>query len=271
MRKIKNWTKLERHEVSKRYTDWPSDLHDQCVDQLKADGEMTGDRIVWLSHDFKVVDGWQLHSCGVEANVPPNYKVLPRGTDLESFARIRNEVRRHEDQETIMRRAIERRERVAAAKAEGKSNRVVAKEEKVSEKTIRHDVEVISGAEGTHLTEEPQKVTGKDGKQYPATKPTASVFCDRCARVGPIKDCAACKEKRGKAKPSKTAKSGSEKIAFKTFDKSFGPIARFPDSVVKEYPHERGGAMYRRLCGLLDDVAECVKEWRDSIRKGKVA
>lgn len=93
----------------------------------------------------------------------------------------------------------ERRARVAAAKARGESNRTIAEGEGVSESTVRNDVKA-SGAQGCAPEPPDGKVTGKDGKTYPAEKPELPT-CERCkraARVGQTvpKNCEMCKELR---------------------------------------------------------------------------
>lgn len=268
MRGIKDWTQLERHPLSAEYEDWSSDLRELVTEKIRKRGKWTGRGKITL-HEGMVLDGWQRLQCCVVAGVQPPFDELGSDEDAREFVAMMNDDRRHETPEKIMARAAKRRERVAESVRQGKSERQIAKEQQVSSGQVHRD-KVASGASGEAPEPPSGKVKGSDGKEYPASK---SVFCPRCQRVGPIKGCEACKEVRGKINesPSKPPKAGKPKTAFQTFDREFGPIAQFPENVVKEYPHERGGEHYRKLAGLLDQVADAVKEWRQQIAKGRVA
>jgi hypothetical protein len=272
MQRIKDWKKLERHELSSEYADWPSDQRESVIEKMRTRNKWTVGFIT--IHDGKVLDGWQRLQCAIAANIHPHFRQLGKKEDPDEYVAMMNDDRRHESQSIIMERAAKRRERVAEKLRAGKSERVIAKEEKVSPKTIHEDKKALT-ATGVAVDPPEGKVHSADGKDRPALQPKSSVFCDRCTRIGsPIKGCEACKEKRGKAKsgkPTKPPKSGTQKTSFKSFEKDFGPIARFPESVVKEYPTERMGAYYHRLVNLLNDVANCVRDWKAAIAKGKVA
>ena len=84
------------------------------------------------------------------------------------LAKVFNDHRRQDIPEAIQRRRAERVERVAAARAEGKSLRTIAGEEGVRESTVRNDLR-DAGAQGCAPAVE--KVVGRDGKSYPATTP----------------------------------------------------------------------------------------------------
>src|SRR5678816_234760 len=70
-----------------------------------------------------------------------------------------------------------------------------------------------------------------------------SVFCPRCARVGPRKNCEACAELRKtspllpKAKRTKikVIKVGSEKVDWKGFEKHLGFVVRGADDIKRAY------------------------------------
>ena len=98
---------------------------------------------------------------------------MPTAAARELAERIEND-RRHEKPEVIRRRREERLKRVAEARAEGKSIRTIAEEEGVSPTQVVADLKAAS--EGTVqgcTVETPSTVTGKDGKQRPATMPKA--------------------------------------------------------------------------------------------------
>lgn len=64
----------------------------------------------------------------------------------------------------------ERIVRIIEKRAEGQSLRTIAEEEKVSPEQVRRDLDKAGVTGG--VTPEPEKVTGRDGKAYPAHQPT---------------------------------------------------------------------------------------------------
>ena len=153
-----DWTKLERHPFSEEYRDITGIDWTRFVNKFKSLGFLA-DRPIIL-YEGKILDGWQRQRACVELNIVPNFSVLQEGIDPRSFVEAMNDERRHETPEE--REA--RRQRVAQARSEGKSLRTIAETENVSEKTVRNDLKKPSGAEGYA----PEKVTGKDGKEYNA-------------------------------------------------------------------------------------------------------
>jgi hypothetical protein len=132
-----------------------------------------GNRKIIL-HDGMIIDGWQLQLCCLAARIKPKYETLklPEGMTLEDYVGTVNDLRRHETQEQAIKRAEERRQRVASARASGISQRAIAEQEGVSQKQIRRDLE---GSGETPDSPEPVNgmVQGLDGKHYPANKETA--------------------------------------------------------------------------------------------------
>ena len=111
--------------------------------------------------------------------------------DVKQFIIIRNINRRHLTKEF-------RLELVAELRADGKSIRTIAGTLGTSRSTVGRDVHDASQEPVPNGT--PEKVTGKDGKTYSATKPQTvfCVSCERRRRKGqelPAK-CADCKEAR---------------------------------------------------------------------------
>jgi hypothetical protein len=161
----KNWKKLERHPLSAEYRDISGRAWDRFVSNLRENG-LIGRRPVVI-HDGKVLDGWQLLRGCIEAGIKPKFIALPEGIDPQTFVETANDHRRHETQEAAVKRIEDRRERVAAARRQGKSLRVIADEEGVSEKTVRGDL-AVSTAEGYAVEPEGGKVKSKDQKTRPA-------------------------------------------------------------------------------------------------------
>jgi hypothetical protein len=168
MKTPKNWKELERHPLSAAYADIEGAAWEHFVRNLISRG-IVGHRKVVLHHG-KVIDGWQLQRACVEAakggfGIKPLYQELklPRGMTIEQYVETVNDHRRHETQEQAVKRIEKRRERVAQARAEGKSIRTIAQDEGVDPKTVREDLKASGGDQSP-----PETVKGQDGKTYPA-------------------------------------------------------------------------------------------------------
>jgi DNA-binding CsgD family transcriptional regulator len=160
-----NWKTLARHPISARYNDWPSDLRDQVIANLK--GGWTHKHSVVTIHENMVLDGWQRLQCAIAADVKPPFQQLPEGVDPEEFVSQVNDDRRHESMEQMAERVKARRERAAAKSQAGDSNRKIAEQEGVSETTIRNDLAVAT-AQGAQLNPPGGMTTGRDGRKRPA-------------------------------------------------------------------------------------------------------
>lgn len=169
MQQPRYWRKLERHPLSVEYEDVDSEVAAQAAADLKRHGNLTK-RCIWL-YEGQVLDGWQFQLWHVAADIKPMYREFtPRKTTTaEDFTRILNENRRHETREKALARAAARRERVAAARAEGQSFRSIADAEGVSVSTVHEDASTHEESGVRPRT--PETVAGQDGKTYPAQKP----------------------------------------------------------------------------------------------------
>lgn len=91
-----------------------------------------------------------------------------------------------------------------------------------------------------------------------------SAFCERCTRVGPVKDCPRCAEKqaarpkkkggKGGKKNDKPPAKGSELVDWKGVEKAFGVVVRLSDDIARAYPAEKKASErgeYERLVGVL--------------------
>lgn len=185
------WRQLERHPLSAEYADLPEAVFRQMVQAIREHGIV--DRSVTL-HEGKILDGWQFHRACIEAGVRPDYvDVADMAIAPEAYVAIKNDFRRHETPQQAERRIAARRQRVAEARADGKSLRMIAEAEGVDHKQVRRDLEAVAeqnpGVDmSTPETEpetdqptepvpapkppavpkvEPPTVTGRDGKVYP--------------------------------------------------------------------------------------------------------
>jgi hypothetical protein len=242
------WRTIEKHPLNKE-KNWSPIMKATIQERLKEHGIVGGRKITL--HEDQIIDGWQLYSSCVELDIHPEFAPMPKGIDPETFVEITN-LRRHESEEQITERAKERRERVAAAKAAGQSNRAIAEWEGVAESTVRNDLEELAGAQGCAPEPPDGKVTGRDGKKQAAkkapTSPPPSSMCERCTRVGPVKDCQACESLGNPAKkeePEKPRKSGSTKFDEKLIETTYGPLVRIIDkraTLMGKCPTPRGPA-----------------------------
>lgn len=120
----------------------------------------------------QILDGRNRFLGAKAAGVKPMF-VTFQGTEEQArlFVMTANEERRHLAQEWLQQRRQERIGRVAAARAEGQSLRVIAEQEGVSHEQVRRD---IHEAGVTPVTPGHGSVTGADGKTYSASRPSVS-------------------------------------------------------------------------------------------------
>lgn len=125
---------------------------------------------------------------------------------------------------------------------------------------------------GIEDEEEPEE----EGPAKPESKKT--IFCPRCNRVGPVKDCENCAALRGKSRGTGTTisgsgsskqKSGTVAVDWKKFDDRFTTVAQFPNKIANAYPEEKKSTEYINAMGHLDAYAETMKAWRDRLAKVK--
>lgn len=208
------------------------------------------------------LDGRNRYAISQDLQIPcPELKVDVPDDAVEKFVDSLNLHRRHLTPKYIK----ERRQRIAEARAGGKSIRAIAKEEEVSVGTVHSDLSA-SGVQSQLNTSpskppSPPKVTGQDGKSYPAAK--AKKLCKACQHrkdvgkplIDKCDDCAAANKPKGDSKP----KPGKPKFNEKRFEKAFGSLVRVID--------ERGNLMgkgehFKKCHKLMDDFLEEYKRWK---------
>lgn len=122
-------------------------------------------------HGPAIIDGVNRAEIAATHKLTVPVKHLGKLTD-EDAARLADEKhlgRRNLTPEDYVRLRAERIIRVVDKRTEGKSLRTIADEEDVSESQVRNDLKA-AGAQG--CAPEPETVTGRDGKTYPARQPT---------------------------------------------------------------------------------------------------
>jgi hypothetical protein len=206
-------TRLEFHPLSETH-----ELHrdPDRVEDMRSNGFDGNDPIRLLSG--MILDGRGRYLDAMEAGVEFACSTVGADEDPEQIVRRQNDQRRHDTPEVVKARRAKRVERVAAARADGQSIRAIAEKEGVSKTQVVEDIKEVT-VQGCTVT--PDKVTGKDGRQQPATKPQKpQIICARCTRIGsPVKDCLGCAEARkdkgvgrnGQAKKNKKKKPEGRK------------------------------------------------------------
>lgn len=261
----RQWKQLERHPLSSEYADITGDDWIKFVADLREFG-IVGQRKITL-HEGKILDGYQLHRGCVEVNIKPDFQGLPRGMTAEKFVEITNENRRHESQEVRVKRAADRRQRVAEARQRGESLRALAQAENVSVSTIRDDLNILECAGGT-VQPTSGVVNSRDGVQRPAT---TAILCDRCRRTGAVKDCPKCKEARAANGIGGQGRTEVKKAARK--HKQGAPI--FDDKIITEMLSKLAKAMnerskvhggetkeYKDVRERFNDLSAAFKRWQ---------
>ena len=244
-----------------------------------------------LKGERYLIDGHNtLKICEREEIKPPT----PREFHFESREEILEWIGEHQHSrrnlsvEAKHAERVKRRDRVMAMRQAGESNRAIAEKENISEKTVRHDVAVSSappsaprnddtsrqGADPSAPSKVPDtpKVTGKDGKQYPAAK--QKILCVHCQTLVrkslalPTR-CEECSElnrtKRSgqTTRPPRPRKNGQILPDYKKeFEAHYGPLVRIFDAMRKELDCRETGPFQGALrceSGLLENFKEANK------------
>ncbi len=141
---------LDAHPLAENY---PL-LEGEQYEAFKADIAANGcHNPIWL-YRGQILDGRNRYRACRELGIEPTFAEYD-GDDLAGFVISQNEHRRHLDHER-------RRESVRRLRAQGKSLRAIADEVGVDQKQVQRDLRTVSP---------PDKVTRRDGKQYPARLP----------------------------------------------------------------------------------------------------
>lgn len=182
---IASWNGLN-HPAADRY---PMMLRDR-LEELAHDIADNGQREpIWVDVDGNLIDGRnRLQACGI-AGIEPTFAIY-EGDDIEAFIISKNEHRR--DLAPAERARIRQR-RVQELARQGMSARAIAAEVGVSHTTVEKDMQVATelppdpdedSAALIAAMEEarepaPERVTGRDGKSYPAKKKKPETNVDK--------------------------------------------------------------------------------------------
>jgi hypothetical protein len=180
---------------------------EQLKAALEEEGRITVPIICWKEKSNGavrvVIDGANRVLLAKElkiARIPMSMESYPNEEAAMAACKSINCDRRQieEDAPVMQAHLQERQERILVMRQEGDSVRKIAEKEGVSPSTIQRNLDAAGAAA-------PEKVKGKDEKDYPASKPAP--LCPRCQRVGSTPGCAACKELRENANKTKAKKA----------------------------------------------------------------
>jgi ParB-like chromosome segregation protein Spo0J len=174
------------HEVAEQYPPMNDEELKDLTDDMRENGYDPDKPILFL--DGKIVDGRHRYVAAIAASVPFTIRHLPPETNAEEFAFRENVRRRHNTADAAARRR-QRQKEVVELRQGGASLREIANKVGVGETQVRRDLasqvrpegapDSIISEENGKITEriappepaEAPKVTGRDGKTYPASKP----------------------------------------------------------------------------------------------------
>lgn len=105
-----------------------------------------------------------------------------------------------------------------------------------------------------------------------------TLFCERCNRTGPSKDCGKCEAIRLKAAKAKTPRAkkkaknprvGAEKFNWREFDSHFGHVARAPDKLAAAYDGEERSEEYQECDTYLRAFRKVWDRWMKRLSRVK--
>jgi hypothetical protein len=199
-------------------------------------------------------------------NLPVRYKSFASELEAKVYCFRVNGRRRHLTEGELEQANRTRVELEVALRRSGESLRAIAGKVGVSHEQVRRD---LGASTVTGVTVEPPDgtVKGRDSRRRPSRRrPTGErqpgdeppPLCARCRRIG-VATCPACQDAGAKAPP---AKAGQPPFDWKQLEAAFGPVARFPEAVVKAHPQERGGEEAQEAVRLLEALAQLIKAWK---------
>jgi hypothetical protein len=195
---------------------------------------------------------WVIDNQLSRRNVSEQQKSYLRGKELAAEKGPRGGSKRHDD---------------ALNEAEGKTAEKVAERHGVSPRTVERDEKFAAGVDALEPEAKAKVLKG----EATATKVEVAtgVFCKRCTRVGPIKDCLACKAARERAARPQMARRRKNTVLFDfpKLIKEIGAVLRGVDDVVEAYPEEKGRSDYRLVKQAGDHFFERFKTWGQRLAK----
>jgi hypothetical protein len=143
----------------------------------------------------------------------------------------------------------------------------IASDEGVSRATVNRDAAFAKGVDQLSPAAKEKVLSGQS--DAPKAQIAAGLFCARCKRTGPAKDCPKCADLQAEAgkkskrlKKSGAKKSGSVTFDFRAFDKHLGHVVRGIDELARAYPHVKASAELAEVECLRDGFGTAWKKLR---------
>lgn len=151
---------------------------------------------------------------------------------------------------------------------EGSAAKKVGKKAKVSKATVERDAAFAQGVDKLSAEAKKKVLAGKEPTQTKGQIATG-LFCDRCLRAGPTKNCKSCaalREEAGrKKKAAKKSASGQITFNWKPWEAEFGAIFRQVDKLAaafkdKAKANDQGDALRGRLSAFRAEFRNWYRE-----------
>jgi len=215
---------------------------------IKATGGNADDPVIYrmVNGRKQGLDGRLREKACAETGCKCHYREVFLDDDkVAEFIIRKNLRRRHLDKET-------RQGLVATLRGQGMTQAAVATALGVSQSTVERDCRQFPSNDGN--SNPPLKVTGCDGKKYPAKKKRAP------REPG---------DERGSGGPHQgKPKQGKPKVDWRKLNNSIGYLIRTVDDIaLRAYPEEKKSAEYEEAKRCLEDLLKCLTKWKKLIVK----
>jgi hypothetical protein len=264
---------MKPHPFAEEYPSVSAEKLTEITDNMREHGYDR--RFPTVVYRNMILDGRTREKAAKAAGIKPK-RITFKGTvdQAHQFVETANLHRRHLTTTEQEERKQARVGRVVEARQEGQSIRAIAEAEEVSTATVQRDLETAHCDGGVTVTPLDGKVTGKDGRQQPATKPDRR--CHNCIRKYPdgghTKGCEGCAAERSAAKSGRTepgthtprpssGKGQGGKAAFdwRPLRDGYGQLMRQVDTFAKLYGVRDSGEAER----LRDDLVAWKKKFEE--------
>lgn len=149
----------------------------------------------------------------------------------------------------------------------------IAEEHGVDESTVRKNIDYAKAVNTAPPKVKDAILSGKSGLKKKAIT-EGPAFCQKCSRVGPVKNCPQCDslraKKNQKERKAKTKlKSGSMKFNWSKFDADFGVLHRAAARIADGYGLDKHTGDSEKARVLLATYHTHMMTWKKSLTKGE--
>jgi hypothetical protein len=289
MRAPEDWRDLKPHPLAELVPYGAGIDTAQMVEHMSEHGYDDGEPVILIERSgvLEILDGRHKQVSAQEADVTPTFALFIGGDPLPFIKKKLHRQHLNESQRSMFAaKLIELSTKdisnSAAEKAGPKSGAANLQRKpptqkeagammNVSERSVADAVKVTKEG-GAKLQE--QVANGQLGVSAAANL-LRSVFCPRCKRCGPQRNCARCQEFQAKTalaaqkKTSKPKKPGSEKFNWKEYDQFYGRWIRGIDELKRAYPEVAKTEEFAEIERLRDEYGETWNKLRAMVTKIK--